>query len=101
MSCHTKNLVVMVLTGALFLGASGGAGMAGDCAISAVEARKLIAQFGLMSAGEARRIAAARASGRAFHVRLCRSGGSFYYAVKVMQGGGGKKLMTVNVNARR
>ena len=95
------NLFRAALMGLVILGAAAPAApaRADNCAIPAAQARRLIAQQGLISAGKARQIAAARAAGRAFYVKLCRSGNSYYYSVNVMQGG--KKLVTVTVNARQ
>ncbi len=93
--------VRLALVGLAGLGAlsAGDGARAENCTIPAPQARQLIAGQGLISAGEAGRIAAAQAGGRAFYVKLCRSGGRYYYKVNVMQGG--NRLTTVKVNASR
>lgn len=99
MHLATKLLFAATVAGAISVVPPGGPAQADNCAFSAAQARQLISQQGLMSAGEAKRIAASRGGGRAFYVKLCRSGNQYYYSVNVMQGG--KKLTTVTVNARR
>ena len=74
---------------------------AGACPLSRGEAQRAISQQGLISAGAARQAAASRANGRVIGVILCKGGGQYYYKVNILpKAGGGKRLMSVQVNAR-
>ncbi len=97
-----KNMFAAILVAVVVISAPAGFNVdAANCAISRSEARKLMSQQGLISAGQAARIAAQKASGRVINARLCKSGSQYYYSVNVtLSSGGGNKLKSLRVNAR-